>query len=101
MGAEALLALADLAREQKDREAEREALLAGSGRRTRCSPLAQQAEQRLEGRSLPVEATVARAEQLIELHRNQQGIDVLEPLLPSCKLPDPLACRAHFAYGKG
>ncbi|MHB8877453.1 MAG: transglycosylase SLT domain-containing protein, partial [Myxococcaceae bacterium] len=101
VGAEALLAISDLAREGKDRKGEKQAL-------TRLwsshplSPQGEEAGRRLGGAAkLPRDAAVARAEVLIEAHRNRPGIAVLEPLLPGFKLPDPLACRAHFAYGKG
>ncbi|HEX8820677.1 MAG TPA: tetratricopeptide repeat protein, partial [Archangium sp.] len=100
VAAEALLASADIAAEKKDKTREREFLwrLWASHPLT---PLAKQAEGRLKGQQAPVAMKVTRGEQLIELNRNRQGLDVLEPLLPSLKLPDALACRAHFAYGKG
>jgi soluble lytic murein transglycosylase len=100
VGAEALIATADIALEKKDRAREREVLWQLWARHP-LSPLTKQAERRLKGIKAPVEAQVARAEQLIELHRNKQGLTALEPLLPTLKLPDALACRAHFAYGKG
>lgn len=90
---------ADLHADRKDRAAEREAL----GRLWGLYPLsseAKAAERRLAGAPLLVEWKVNRGEQLIEAHRNRQGMAVLEPLLPGLKLPDPLACRARFAYGK-
>src|SRR5262249_13809381 len=37
---------------------------------------------------------------LVESHRSQQGMTALDPLLPQLKLPDPLACKARFIYGK-
>jgi len=100
VAAEALMASADIVAGKKDKTSEREFLwrLWASHPLT---PLAQQAEKRLKGQQAPVDMKVARAEQLIELHRNKQGLDVLEPLLPKLKLPDALACRAHFAFGKG
>lgn len=100
VGAEALMATADIAAEKKDKERERQALWRLWGRYP-LSALAKQAERRLKGIKPPVEAQVTRAEALIELHRNKQGLTALEPLLPGLKLPEPLACRAHFAYGKG
>lgn len=100
VGAEALMAIADIAVEKKDREREREALWRLWSLYP-LSPLTKQAERRLKGIKPPVEAQVARAEQLIELHRNKQGLTMLEPLLPALKLPEPLACRAHFVFGKG
>ncbi|XXF80977.1 transglycosylase SLT domain-containing protein [Myxococcaceae bacterium GXIMD 01537] len=100
VGAEALMARADIAAERKDKAAERDALWTLWGRHP-LSPLAAQAEKRLKGQATPDTAKVARGEQLIELHRNKQGLAILEPLMPTLKLPDALACRAHFAYGKG
>ncbi|MBU8897390.1 transglycosylase [Corallococcus sp. H22C18031201] len=100
VGAEALIATADLAVEKKDRAAEREALWRLWATQP-LSPLAKQAEKRLKGVTPPLEAKVARAEQFLELNRNKQGLTLLEPLLPQLKLPDTLACRAHFAFGKG
>ncbi len=100
IGAEALVALADLAREGKDSTAERDALTRlWSGHP--LSSLAEQAEKRLGGAAkLPRAAHVARAEAWIDAHRNKQGLAALQPLLPQLSLPDPLACRAHFAFGK-
>ncbi|KFE69905.1 Soluble lytic murein transglycosylase precursor [Hyalangium minutum] len=100
VGAEALMAIADIAVEKKDRKREQEALWRLWSLYP-LSPLTKQADRRLKGIKPPVDAQVARAEQLIELHRNKQGLTVLEPLLTALALPDPLACRAHFAYGKG
>ncbi len=100
VAAEALIALADMAKQRKDAAGEKEALIAlWSGHP--LSALAKAAEARLAGVKLDTAGTVTRAEVLIEAHRNKQGMDVLEPLLPKLKLPDPLACRAHFAFGKG
>jgi soluble lytic murein transglycosylase len=47
-----------------------------------------------------VPAVVARAEALVELHRNRQGLEVLQPVLPRLKLPDRLACRARLVEGR-
>ncbi len=100
VGAEALMARADIAAEKKDKAAEQKALWALWGRHP-LSSLAAQAEKRLKGVKPPDEAKVTRGEQLVELHRNKPGLTVLEPLVGALKLPDALACRAHFAYGKG
>ena len=100
VGAESLIAVADLAREKKDSAAEREALSRLWAAHP-LSPLAAQAESRLGGSAkLPPAALVTRAEALIEAHHNKQGMEVLSALLPKLKLPEPLACRAHFAFGK-
>jgi soluble lytic murein transglycosylase len=100
VGAEALLASADLAAERKDRAQER-AFLWKLWAQHPLTPMAKLAEKRLGKKEKPpVEAQVERAEALIEAHRNKQGMAVLEPLLPKLKLPDALACRAHFSFGK-
>lgn len=100
VGAEALVATADLAVEKKDRAAERAALWRLWASQP-LSPIIKQVEKRLKGQATPLDAKVGRAEALIEAHRNKQGLAILEPLLPQMKLPDPLACKAHFAFGKG
>ena len=99
VAAEALVTQADLARALRDGEAERQALLALWSTHPR-SPLAAQAERRLGKAALTVPATVARAESLVELHRNRQGLEVLRPVLPKLKVPDPLACRARLVEGR-
>jgi soluble lytic murein transglycosylase len=99
VAAEALVTQADLARARRDAEAEHEALLTLWSSHPR-SPLAAQAERRLGKAGLTVPATVARAESLVELHRNRQGLDVLRPVLPKLKIPDPLACRARLVEGR-
>ncbi|NBD13048.1 transglycosylase SLT domain-containing protein [Corallococcus silvisoli] len=100
VGAEALIATADLAVEKKDKAAERAALWRLWASQP-LSPIVKQVEKRLKGQTPPVEAKVGRAEALIEAHRNKQGMAILEPMLATMKLPDALACRAHFAFGKG
>nr|WP_240359917.1 transglycosylase SLT domain-containing protein [Pyxidicoccus trucidator] len=100
VGAEALMAIADIAAEKKDKAAERAALWRLWAAHP-LSPLAKQAEKRLKGQTPPTDAKVGRGEALVELHRNKQGLAVLEPLIGQLQLPDALACRAHFAYGKG
>jgi len=99
VAAEALVTQADLARARRDGEAERQALLTLWSSHPR-SPLAAQAERRLGKAALTVPATVARAESLVELHRNRQGLDVLRSVLPRLKIPDPLACRARLVEGR-
>ena len=99
VAAEALVTQADLARARRDAGAERQALLALWSGHPR-SPLAAQAERRLGKAALTVDATVARAESLVELHRNRQGLEVLRPVLPRLKVPDPLACRARLVEGR-
>ncbi len=100
IAAEALLASADIAAEMKDRAREREALWRLWASHP-LSPLVSQAERRLKGLQPSLEMQVERGERLVEMHRNSQGLSVLKPLLSRLKLPDPLACRAHFIYGKG
>jgi len=99
VGAEALIAIADLAKSRKDAQAERAALWALWARHP-LSSLSQQAEKRLKGQKPDLATLVTRGEVLVDSHRNEAGLDVLSPLLTRLKLPDPVACRAHFAYGK-
>lgn len=100
VGAEALLAVADLAKSRNQKDAERDALQLLWAKHP-LSPLAINAQPRLDLKRLPLERQVDRAETLVDAHRNKAGIDYLTPLLPKLKLPDPLACRAHFIVGKG
>ncbi len=99
VAAEALVTQADLARARRDGEAERQALLALWSGHPR-SLLAAQAERRLGKAALTVPATVARAEALVELHRNRQGLETIRSVLPRLKIPDPLACRARLVEGR-
>jgi soluble lytic murein transglycosylase len=108
LGAEALLFLADAWGAKKDKdpkdkkapEFEREALLKLWALHP-VHPWEPKAEARLgEIAKVPDEWKVARAEQLIEAHRNAQGVAMLEPLMAKLKIPDPNACRAQAAYGK-
>ncbi|MET0405009.1 MAG: transglycosylase SLT domain-containing protein [Cystobacter sp.] len=99
VAAEALLASADIAAEKKDKAGERDFLWRLWARHP-LTPLANVAQARLKGQQPPLEMKVVRAEQLIDLHRNRQGLELLEPLLPKLVLPEAVACRAHFAYGK-
>lgn len=99
VAAEALRATADLLHEAKDAVRERETLIQlWSGHP--LSPLSSEAGRRLQGTRLPLEASVERAERLIDSHRNQQGIVLLQPLLNKLSPPNVLGCRAYLAYGK-
>ena len=101
VGAEALLASADIAAQKKEKNKTRErALLWRLWAGHPLTPLALQAEARLKGVPTPLDMTVLRAEQLVELNHNTEGLALLEPVLSKLKLPDALACRAHFVYGK-
>lgn len=99
VAAEALIAIADLAPRAREADVEHEALVTLWSAHP-LSPLAKTAEKRLKGKKISAEATVVRGEQLIEAHRNAAGMKVLEPILLKLALPDPLACRAYFVYGK-
>lgn len=44
---------------------------------------------------------VARAQVYLDAHRNKEGIEQLRPLLAQLKMPDPVACEARFALGRG
>jgi soluble lytic murein transglycosylase len=56
-------------------------------------------QKRLGKKDIPPQWRVLRAETLISMHLNVQAQTLLHPLLPQLQLPDPLACRAHFANG--
>jgi len=99
VGAEALVTQADLARARRDTEAERRALLGLWSSHPR-SPLAAQAERRLGRNTIPPAAVVTRAEALVELHRNRQGLDLVRTVNARLALPDPLACRGRFVEGR-
>jgi len=99
VAAEALIATGELKAKMKDKAGEREALFALWSKHP-LSRLADLAQRRLNGAKPSLEAVVARAEVLVESHRNQQGMAALDPYLPQLKLPAPLACKAQFIYGK-
>jgi soluble lytic murein transglycosylase len=100
VGAEALLALADLHQARGDAKAEQRTLAALWSKH----PLSAQAlkhEARLaDVEKLPADVKITRAEQLVDAHRNAQGLALVEPMLEGLALPDPAACRAHFVAGK-
>ncbi|MBX7100619.1 MAG: transglycosylase SLT domain-containing protein [Myxococcaceae bacterium] len=101
LGAEALWVVADIAQARRDAQGERDALLELWSRHP-MAPLASKAEGRISDFSqLPVDARIARAEGLIEAHQNAAGVRILEAWVPSLKIPEPLACRANLALGKG
>lgn len=96
--AEAWLTMARLARYQADYNGEHRSHLAVWA----LHPFSKQAPLAVKGlRDLPYvpKWKVARAETLLSLHHNREALDMLERMLPKLELPDPLACRAHFAYG--
>lgn len=99
VGAEALWEIAQVERSRKRADAEREALLELWARHPLTS-LAKQAEARLDLKKVPLERHVERAEALVDAHRNRAGIAHLQPFLSKLKLPDPVACHAHFIHGK-
>ncbi|MBL8912660.1 MAG: hypothetical protein JNM17_18345, partial [Archangium sp.] len=109
VGAEALLVAADLHGAKKDAKKETEALEKLWSRHP-LSREAIKAEPRLGDLTLmTTEVMVARAEALIEAHRNKEGVAIVEPMITPpegstatpLKLPEPIACRAQFALGKG
>ncbi|MGQ0503864.1 MAG: transglycosylase SLT domain-containing protein, partial [Myxococcaceae bacterium] len=63
------------------------------------SSLARDADRRFK-KKIPVEHQVARAESLVELHLNKQGMALVKPLLDKYPPKNDLGCRAHFVYGK-
>src|SRR5262249_14319783 len=99
VGAAARGTQADLSRARRDTEGERRALLALWSGHPR-SLLSVQAERRLGRNTVPPSAVVARAEALVELHKNRQGLELVRTVTPRLSLPDPLACRARFVEGR-
>lgn len=99
LGAAALMQIADMAARVRDTQTELDALESIWAAHP-FAPEAEVAERRLGKRARSMTARVVRAESLIDAHRNKQGLELLEPLLPQLELPDPLACRAHFIHGK-
>ncbi|MBF5045292.1 tetratricopeptide repeat protein [Aggregicoccus sp. 17bor-14] len=95
---QALMRTCDLARARLDYQAEHHALLEVWAT-SPLSPEAERARARLKGLPLPLKWRVRRAEALLALHLNAQALAQLEPVLPQLALPEPLACRAHLAYG--
>ncbi|HZH03457.1 MAG TPA: transglycosylase SLT domain-containing protein [Myxococcaceae bacterium] len=96
--AEAWLQLAKLARHKGDYNAEHRALLAVWSTYP-FSREAAVAKVKLEGMPIPPRARVARAETLVNLHYNLEGMEALQPLLSRIDFPSEVGCRAHFAYG--
>ncbi len=99
-GAEALLALSELAQGAGDSKLEQDALRRLWAQHPNA-PAAAKGEARLEEpEKLGVDLVVSRAEQLLEAHKNADALGLVQPHLEALKLPDPLACRAHFLAGK-
>ncbi len=68
------------------------------------APQAEDARQRAEAilREPPSLAqAVRRAQGFLDAQRNQEGVEQIEKLLPRLALPDPLACEARYALGRG
>ncbi len=97
--AEAWLKIAQLARRQADYTGEHRAMLALWA----LHPFSRQTARvraRLEELPLPPKWKVAKAETLLSQHLNREALELLDKVLPKLEaLPDPVACRAHFAYG--
>jgi soluble lytic murein transglycosylase len=100
LGAEALSGLADVYAAKGDKKRTR-ATLIDLWSLHPLTTQAQRAASQLDVSELPAEVLVARGDTLIDAHRNAQGVELIEPLLDGLKLPAPLACKAHFAVGKG
>jgi soluble lytic murein transglycosylase len=94
--AEALLLRAELARTRKDAAGERAEFLLLWMRHPR-SVLSPEAERRLAGH-IPPAAQVERAEVLVDVHRNQDALKLLEAV--RAVPPDALGCRAALARGR-
>lgn len=101
VGAEALLGLADVFLARKDLMSEKATLLKLWSNHPLSKEAAKAAARLSDLNHAPKEYLVARAEALIDAHRNAQGIALVTPLMSTLKIPHPLACRAQFALGKG
>ncbi len=100
VGAEALMTLADLASFRGDTKAEQAALI-GVWSKHPMSLQAPKAEPRIADlTTVPEDALVTRAENLVEAHQNAEGLAIVEPMLSTLQLPEPTACRAQFIAGK-
>ncbi len=96
---QALMTTCDLARKQGQYNVEHRALLEVWA----TSPLSREAERaqrRLQGLPLPTKWKVRRADALVDLHRNNAAMSLLDGVLRSTDLPDPLACNARLIYGE-
>lgn len=102
-GATALFHAGELHLRQGNRDAARAAWL----RLWSEHPLAPQAEdarQRADALGGPgpsLAQRVERAKRFLDAHKNREGTDQIAELLPRLQLPDPLACEAHYALGRG
>lgn len=93
----ARLQLAQLAQKRGDLRAEQRALLSLWAMHP-DSPEARGSSSRINKWAFTTPWKVTRAESLIALHRNQEGLTILDKLkLPD--LPDEVTCRAQLALG--
>ena len=100
VGAEALMNLADLAAFRGDTKNEQAALIAIWSKHP-MSPQAVKAEPRIaDHAAIPPEALVSKAENLVEAHQNAEGLALVQPILETVQVPDPVACRAQFIAAK-
>lgn len=67
------------------------------------APQVEDARKKAEGlKTTPTLAQkVANARGILDAHRNREGIEKLEKLLPELKLPSAIACEGRFALGRG
>ncbi|MCA2977651.1 MAG: lytic transglycosylase domain-containing protein [Myxococcaceae bacterium] len=100
VGAEALLALAELHAALGDAKAEQAALVELWSKHPLSAQALKHQARVASPEKLPPAIVVTRAEQLVEFHRNAQGLAAVEPLLEALALPDALACRAHLTAGR-
>jgi soluble lytic murein transglycosylase len=96
--AEAWMRIAKFARILADYSGEHRALLALWATQP-SSPEAAKVWERLRFLPIPAKWKVTRAETLISLHHNHEGMELLTRTMKDLQLPDEVACRAHFAYG--
>ncbi|HEY0839326.1 MAG TPA: transglycosylase SLT domain-containing protein, partial [Vulgatibacter sp.] len=103
LGAAALFLAGDLHSSLGEKAAAREAWLRVWSEHP-LSPQAEDARQRAEAQSREppsLAQSVRRAQGFLDAQRNHEGVEQIEVLLSRLKLPEPLACEARFALGRG
>lgn len=103
LGAAALFLAGDLHVAVGDRKAARAAWMRVWSEHP-LSPQAEDALQRAQALSKEppsLAQSVRRAQGFLDAQRNLEGVEQLEKLLPRLALPDPLACDARYALGRG
>jgi len=103
LGASALFLAGELHAAAGEREASRDAWLRVWSEHP-LSPQAEDARRRAEGASKDpptLAQRVRRAQGFLDAQRNKEGVEQIEGLLSQLRLPEPLACEARYALGRG